>query len=55
MLRRQTQILGQAREASREHWWPAEAAVQVATQMEEDQEVGASLVLAVLPGTADVL
>lgn len=55
MLRRQTQILGQARGALQEHWRAEVAAEQAGIQLEEDQVVGASLVLAVLSGTVDAL
>ena len=55
MLRRQTQILDQARGALQEHWQEAEAAEQVGIQLEVDRVAGASLVLAVLSGTAGVL
>jgi len=52
MLRHQTQILAPARE---EHWRVVEVAEQVGIQLEEGRVVGASLVLAVRSGTADVL
>jgi hypothetical protein len=55
MLRRQIQILDQAREALQERWQVVEAAEQAGIQLEVDRVVGASLVLAVLSGTADVL
>ena len=55
MLRRQTRIPGQAREALQEHWRAEVAAEQVGIQLEVDQVVGASLGLAELSGTADVL
>ena len=52
MLRRQTQIRGQARE---EHWQEAEAAEQVGIQLEVDRVAGASQVLAVRSVKSDVL
>jgi hypothetical protein len=55
MLRRPTQIQGQARGALQEHYWSVEVAEQVEIQMEEDPEVDVSLVLEVLSGTTDVL
>jgi len=55
MLRRQTRILGRAREALQGHWRLVEAAEQGGIRMEEGQEVDASLVLAVLLETEDVL
>jgi hypothetical protein len=55
MLRRQTRIPGQAREALQEHWRAEVAAEQAGIQLEVDRVAGASLVLAVLSGTAGVL
>lgn len=55
MLRRQTQTLDQARGALQEHWRAEVAAEQAGIQLEVDRVVGASLVLAVLSETADVL
>ena len=55
MLRRQTQILGQVRGALEEHLQLVEAVGQAGIQLEEDQVVGESPVLAALSGTPDVL
>lgn len=55
MLRRQTQILGQVREALEEHWQLMEAAGLAGIQLEVVLVVGESLVLEVLSGTPDVL
>lgn len=55
MLRRRTQILDQEREALQEHWRAEVAAEQAGIQLEVDRVVGASLGLAVLSGTEDVL
>ena len=55
MLRRQTRIPGQAREALQEHWRAEVAAEQAGIQLEVDRVAGASLVLAVRSVKSDVL
>ena len=55
MLRRQTQILGQARVVLEEYLQPVGEAEQAGIQLEVDLVVGESLALVALSGTPDVL
>ena len=55
MLRRQTQIPDQAKEALQEHWRVEVVAEQAGIQLEVDLVVGESLALVALSGTPDVL